>query len=107
MPADVIEFRTSQQRFAVAFARYDLVTLVKAALEELGEELDATFGDDRRAILHRNFHAGWIAYCGSDVSETEIAETRARISGLRDEIRPLILAVVAAHDTTIGARGLD
>ena len=107
MPADVIEFRTSQQRFAAAFARYDLVSLIRAALEELSEELDATICDDRRAALDRDFHERWIAYCDSDVAQGEITAPRARIAELCDEIRPLVLSVVATREAAIDAGGMD
>jgi len=107
MSADVIEFRTSPHRFAAAFARYDLVSLIVAAMEELSEELDATICADRRATLDRDFHERWIAHCNSAATRGEIAETRARIAELCDEIRPLILSVVTAREASISARGMD
>jgi hypothetical protein len=107
MPADIIDFRTSQQRFAIALATYDIVTFAKTALEELAEELDATIGNGFRAALARDSGEQWVAHCNSDVSDREIADARACISAMQEEFRSVALAMIAAKRATIGAGGLD
>ena len=68
MSAEVVELQFAGDRYAANFAKYDLASLVQAALEDVREEFVATVQANFSATLKRDFPKQWAAYCDSDLT---------------------------------------